>query len=315
MAFSPDGKLLVSVSEGKAVRLWEVATGRELARFHGHTAFLQAVAFHPDGRQIATGGVDGTVKIWDLGKSRPVVFGGHTGWVSRVAFRRDGRRVASGTEVIRSRPTGDETFKVWNPADGEEDPSYAGVGKFADLRPDFGPGGKQFDRTVTSPDGRRIATDALDEPVVLVKDRVTDRILTTLRGHTDFIQCIAFSPDGKRIATASQDQSIKIWDAEDGRELLTLRGHTHVVLCVAFSPRRPPPRLGERRYHGADWTRPRSARGSPRSGGPPTGPADSTVAVQGRVDQAAPCRRDPQAPPSAPPRWRSSSSWLTIRKR
>src|SRR5262249_12309929 len=105
---------------------------------------------------------------------------------------------------------------------------------------EFGPGGKNNDRTVTSPDGRRIATIDIpdDEPetVVYVKDAATDRVLTTLRGHMGRIECITFSPDGRRITTAGQDQTIKIGDANDGRELLTLRGHYHVVQCVTFSP-------------------------------------------------------------------------------
>ena len=113
------------MSEGKDVRLWEVATGRELASFHGHTAILQAVAFHPDGRRIVSGGVDGMVKISDLSHSQPVVFRGHTGWVTRVAFSRDGRRVASETGGELNSRTGDETIKVWDPATGEECPSPA----------------------------------------------------------------------------------------------------------------------------------------------------------------------------------------------
>jgi WD40 repeat protein len=241
VAFSPDGKLLTSVSEGKDVRLWEVATGRELATFHGHNMFVQAVAFHPDGRRVASGGTDGMVKIWDVRRSCPVVFRGHTGWVTHVAFRRDGRRIASETGGAIEYRTGDETIKVWDPATGEEDPSRVGAG-WADLGSDFGPGGKYGDGSqggggpVTSPDGRRIVIVAPDQPVAHVKDVATDRVLTTLRGHTGWIPCLAFSPDGKRIATASQDQTIKIWDAEDGREVLTLRGHAHVVNCVAFSP-------------------------------------------------------------------------------
>jgi WD40 repeat protein/serine/threonine protein kinase len=243
VAFSPNGTLLASVSEGKDVRLWEVATGRELATFHGHSSFAFAVSFHPDGRRIASGAADGMVKIWDVRRSRPVVFRGHTGHVTHVAFRRDGRRVASEIgDQLQSR-SGDEAFKVWDPATGEEDASPAGAGKIADLGTDFGPGGKQYDgwpdrgiAKVTSPDGRRIAFVALEEPVVHVKDAATNRVLITLRGHTGPIWCITFSPDGRRIATAGHDLTIKIWDANDGREVLTLRGHTHVVNCIAFSP-------------------------------------------------------------------------------
>ena len=81
------------MSEDKSVRLWEVATGRELAAFHGHTHFVYALAFHPDGRRILSGSLDGTVKVWDAVTSRPIVFRGHSIWVSKVAFSRDGRRV------------------------------------------------------------------------------------------------------------------------------------------------------------------------------------------------------------------------------
>ena len=81
--------------------------------------------------------------------------------------------------------------------------------------------------------------------------------------------CITFSPDGKRIATASQDQTIKIWDAEDGREVLTLRGHTHVVQLRDLQPRRPPPRLGRHRHHGPGLgCDPVLARRPARAGGP-----------------------------------------------
>ena len=137
---------------------------------------------------------------------------------------------------------------------------------------------------MTSPDGLRIAADTLDEPVVFIKEAATGRLLTTLKGHTDFIHCIAFSPDGKRIATASQDQSIKVWDAEDGRELLTIRGHTHVVICVAFSPDGHLLASGSIDTTARIWdATPFPPRGSRRAGGPPTGPADSSVAIQARA--------------------------------
>ena len=57
-----------------------------------------------------------------------------------------------------------------------------------------------------------------------------------LRGHSDIIASVAFSPDGQRIVTGSNDQTAKVWDAASGRELLTLRGHSDVIKSVAFSP-------------------------------------------------------------------------------
>ena len=74
------------------------------------------------------------------------------------------------------------------------------------------------------------AEEALHEAIL------SSRVSMTLRGHSGFVQAVAFSPDGKRLATASVDQTAKVWDAESGKELLTLRGHSGSVNKVAFSP-------------------------------------------------------------------------------
>jgi len=66
------------------------------------------------------------------------------------------------------------------------------------------------------------------------RDAESGKELLTLRGHSDVVSGVAFSPDGKRLATASNNA--KVWDAESGKELLTQRGHDDVVLDVAFSP-------------------------------------------------------------------------------
>ena len=65
---------------------------------------------------------------------------------------------------------------------------------------------------------------------------LSSQVRATLRGHSDVVRGVAFSPDGKHIATASDDQTAKVWDAETGKELLTLRGHADSVIAVAFSP-------------------------------------------------------------------------------
>ena len=67
-------------------------------------------------------------------------------------------------------------------------------------------------------------------------DAESGKELLTLRGHTDSVRGVAFSPDGKRLATASYDHTAKVWDAESGKELLTLGAHSNHVSGVAFSP-------------------------------------------------------------------------------
>src|SRR5438128_2115163 len=97
VAFSPSGKLLVSASEDETIRLWDPATGWELAVLHGHQGGVNAVAFSRDGRQLASAGEDGVVTLWDLKSGTEVHrLTGHRGGVNSVAFSPDGRLLVSG---------------------------------------------------------------------------------------------------------------------------------------------------------------------------------------------------------------------------
>jgi hypothetical protein len=229
--------------------LWEVPSGRPIGAFHGHADFVQAVAFAPDGRELASVGLEGTMKVWDRRRSLPVVFEGHTGAVSRLWYRRDGRRVVTA-------PTGyyyaGKTTKGWDPSTGELDPTLTGI-EPGDLGDEFSPPSFPIGvppRPATSPDGKQIArpltgaggltvqdrSKTYGRSSVLVLDTTTDRVSHTLIGHTADVVGIAFSPDGRRIATASYDRTIKLWDTATGREVFTLRGHTAGLFVLAFSP-------------------------------------------------------------------------------
>ena len=153
VAFSPDGRRLASAGGDGTVRLWDPATGAELAALTGHDGPVAAVAFSPDGRRLASAGEDGTVRLWDPATGAELAaLTGHDGPVAAVAFSPDGRRLASAG--------GDGTVRLWDPATGAE---------LAALTGHDGP----VAAVAFSPDGRRLASASGDGTVRLWDSKAT----------------------------------------------------------------------------------------------------------------------------------------------
>jgi WD40 repeat protein/serine/threonine protein kinase len=252
VAFGPDGAMLSSGSEDGTVKIWDTAKGQELRTFkltwgmqgvafsadggwrasgsmyqmvnvsdadggvrtlRGHTDHVLSVVLSPDARRLASGGVDGTIKIWDAsGGPTPRTCKGHVQGVRIVAFSPDGSRLTSWSV---------DGIKIWDVGGGQ---------KLRTLK------GHTINvmTAALSPDGSQLASGCWDGTIKLW-DVVGDRDLGTLEGHTGRIHSVAYSADGSRLASASLDGTIKLWDVVDARELFTLRGHTD-VFSVAFSP-------------------------------------------------------------------------------
>lgn len=113
VAYSPDGTHVVSGSEDRTLRVWDVQTGESRKLVRGHKKTVTTVVFSPDGTRVVSGSKDGAVQIWDVQTRRPIAgpLKGHAGSVLSVAFNLDGTRLVSGSEQVALHiwPTPTET--------------------------------------------------------------------------------------------------------------------------------------------------------------------------------------------------------------
>ena len=232
---SPDGTLLVAGQmESGQLQLYGLPSGKLLDVVHAHGAAVLDVELSRDGRHVATGGVDGLARTWDVtrGKLREgLTLRGYRRPVGSVSFDRTGMRL-----VTWGQPSGEA--RVW-------DVSPAGRGEVLTLP---GPQTDWHADIAFTPDGRRLVAGSGREGTVRVWSIDTGEELLVLDQHarTDApvraVIGVDVSPDGSRIATAGADGSARIFDAETGRQLVVIRGR-HCVpggLCVVnravFSP-------------------------------------------------------------------------------
>jgi WD40 repeat protein/serine/threonine protein kinase len=225
VAFSPDGRHLVSGSADHTVRVWDLATSKTVLTYRGHTGDVWSVAFNPDGKRIASAswGQGSCVKVWDAasGKEVRTLEGQRT-----VAFSPDGRYLASLylTQDEASAEIRPEV-RVWE----------AGTGRLARTFV-FREG--SLNSVVFTPDSRRLVAAGGNTNKYLslaAWDLASGRQLFVTRRSGRWAMAAALSPDGQRLATANGDASVGLFELATGRELLRLRGHTKAVTGVCFS--------------------------------------------------------------------------------
>ncbi|NCR73225.1 MAG: protein kinase [Microcystis aeruginosa LG13-12] len=215
VVYSPDGRYLASGGSDNTIKIWEVATGRELRTLTGHSDFFRSVVYSPDGRYLASGSFDKTIKIWEVATGREVrTLTGHSGWVNSVVYSPDGCYLASGSW--------DKTIKIWQVATGKE------------LRTLTRHSGWVYS-VVYSLDGHYLASGSQDN-TIKIWQVATGKQLRTLTGHSDWVWSVVYSPDGRYLASGSRDNTIKIWEVATGKQLRTLTGHSEAVFSVVYSP-------------------------------------------------------------------------------
>jgi WD40 repeat protein len=259
VAFSPDGRTLLSGSIDSQAALWDASTGKKLHALQGHQGMLWSVAFGARGKYAFTASWDGTIKMWETrsGKSaRQFPSAGRLADVNGIDVSADGRFLLAGCD--------DSRVHLWDIQTGKELKALAGHQGFV-YGVAFSPDGRQalsggatdntmilWDlqtgkavrrfqgiggqlRTVAfSPDGRKAI--CAGEATLRLWDLQAGREIQRFQGHTAQTYAVAFSPDGRRLITGGADNTIRYWDVASGRELHIFRGHNSAIFSLAFSP-------------------------------------------------------------------------------
>jgi WD40 repeat protein len=219
--FSADGKRLLSVGGDDGAKLWDAATGTEQRTFQHY--YMPCGRFAPDGRWVITGSYDGTTRLWDVetGEAR-VRFSG-TGGVHQLAFSQAARTLAvcsygrdiSLFDLTLREPDAAERKRIQVLLARLDDDSY-------DVREETSQELRALGFAAEA-ELRRAAGEAQSVEVRIRARRVRQDLLSrpraVLRGHTDEVQAVAFSPDGKRLVSGSKDGTVRIWDLASLQEL------------------------------------------------------------------------------------------------
>jgi WD40 repeat protein len=190
-----------------------------------HPGPVRAVAYSPDGARLASGGMDGAVRVWDAHTGAVMLtLARHRGWVNAVAYSPDGGSLASGGS--------DGAVRVWDARTGALTRTLARHGGLVNA-------------VAYSPDGDGLVSGGIDG-VVRVIDVSAGAAKLTLAGHEGEVRAVAYSPDGLRLASGSSDGTVRVWHARTGAAMLTLardgrpvsddEGQGGTVRTVAYSP-------------------------------------------------------------------------------
>jgi WD40 repeat protein len=211
LAFSPDGKRLLSTSADHTLKVWRVPPGEP--ELMAHPDEVTCLALSPDGTKVLTGCKDKQARLWDLAKREAIrTFSAHTQAVTSVALRGDGAALATGSA--------DKSLIIWSTIDGKVDRRFANL-----------PAAVQT--VAFSPVANVVAAGLADHSIRLF-DLDQEKEIRSLAGHGAAVHHVAFTPKGDRLISAGADRTVRLWDPADGtpRGKIDMRAASS---CLALS--------------------------------------------------------------------------------
>ena len=212
VAFSPDGKFVLSGSDDRTVRLWSAESGQEVRRLEGHQDWVLSVTFLPGGKEVLSGSTDRTIRIWNLDTGQQIQrLDGHEASVTCLSVSPDGTRVLSGSD--------DQSIRLWDVRGGRE---------LRKLEGHRGP----IQCVAFSADGLQGLSGGNDRTVRLwnLED---GREIHRLEGHTHVVRDAVFCREGRHALSGGQDRTTRLWNLEAGTEESGRRDYPERVFRVA----------------------------------------------------------------------------------
>ncbi|KAF9273147.1 hypothetical protein BGZ88_004037 [Linnemannia elongata] len=255
IAFSPDGKTVVSGSSDGSLLLWEASSGKLMRGGKAHASSVSSVSFSPNGEWIASASYDRTVKLWNAQAGTLVSpLTGHRDAVNRISFSGDGARLAScgadmtvrlwevnyvlagldyhgsNASVMSVAYSPDGTHLIYGSNDGcilryETSNNQSSLA--------VSPGSYDGGIILCSTDGHRIATTENSNNILHIWDAEQ---LSIVLDHEGRVNAMAFSPCGRWIAVGGDDKTVQLWDARSGQQSYVFHDHSARVTSISFSP-------------------------------------------------------------------------------